>query len=219
MLSNSLGATLEMWDPQAGALAERFRLVRYDTRGHGGSRHAARPVRDRRPRPATCSRCSTTSGIERAHFAGLSLGGMTGMWLGVNAPERIDRLVLLCTSPLLGPPRDVGRPGRDRARAGHRGDRRRDLRALVHRGLPRRAPDTVQWLRAMFAGVERRGLRELLRGSRAHGPDRRPAADHARRRWSSPARRTRRRRRRARRADRRRDPAARGWRSSTPART
>ena len=43
-------------------------------------------------------------GVERAHFAGLSLGGMTGQWLAINAPERIDKLVLLATSPKMGPP-------------------------------------------------------------------------------------------------------------------
>jgi 3-oxoadipate enol-lactonase len=103
VLSNSLGATLAMWDPQADALAERFRLIRYDTRGHGGS--------DIPPGPYSIDDVGQDVldlldhlGLERAHFAGLSLGGMTGMWLGANAPERVDRLVLLCTSAKLGPP-------------------------------------------------------------------------------------------------------------------
>jgi 3-oxoadipate enol-lactonase len=102
VLSNSLGATLAMWDPQAEALAERFRLVRYDTRGHGGS-----PTP---PGPYSIDDVGVDAvalldelGVERAHFAGLSLGGMTGMWLAINAPERLDRLVLLCTSAQLGP--------------------------------------------------------------------------------------------------------------------
>jgi 3-oxoadipate enol-lactonase len=103
VLSNSLGSSLAMWDAQAPALAERFRLVRYDIRGHGQS-----PVP---PAPYTLDDVGRDVvelldhlEIDRAHVAGLSLGGMTGMWLGINAPERLDRLVLLCTSARLGPP-------------------------------------------------------------------------------------------------------------------
>jgi 3-oxoadipate enol-lactonase len=103
VLSNSLGATLDMWDPQHDALAKRFRVIRYDTRGHGGS--------DIPPGPYTLDEVGTDVielldhlHSERAHFAGLSLGGMTGMWLGANKPERIDKLILLCTSEKLGPP-------------------------------------------------------------------------------------------------------------------
>jgi 3-oxoadipate enol-lactonase len=100
-----------MWDPQMGALTERFRVVRYETRGHAGA-----PVPDG---PYAIGDLGgdviallDRLGVERARFAGLSLGGMTGMWLGVNAPERIDRLVLLCTSAMLA--RDVDWPARAR---------------------------------------------------------------------------------------------------------
>lgn len=101
--SNSLGTTLGMWDDQAPALSERFRLVRYDTRGHGGS-----PVP---PGPYSIAELGRDVlalmdrlEIERASFCGLSIGGMVGMWLASEVPERIDRLVLCCTSALLGPP-------------------------------------------------------------------------------------------------------------------
>jgi 3-oxoadipate enol-lactonase len=100
VLSNSLGSTSEMWDPQIPALTERFRVIRYETRGHDSA-----PVPDG---PYALDELGgdvlallDRLGVERAHFAGLSLGGMTGMWLAVNAPERIDRLVLLCTSAML----------------------------------------------------------------------------------------------------------------------
>ena len=62
VLSNSLGTDMAMWDPQLPALAERFRVVRYDTRGHGGVAGPGRRVHDRRARRATCSACSTRSG-------------------------------------------------------------------------------------------------------------------------------------------------------------
>lgn len=102
LLSNSLGSTYEMWDPQADALAERFRVVRYDTRGHGRS-----PVP---PGPyaiddlvddvvALLDRLE----VQRAHVVGLSLGGMTALRLAAREPARVDRLVVLCTGALLGP--------------------------------------------------------------------------------------------------------------------
>ena len=93
LLSNSLGTTTEMWDPQIPALAEHFRVIRYDTRGHGGSPVPDGPVRARRRSAATRSPCSTASASSARTSAGVSLGGMTGMWLGVNAPERVERLV------------------------------------------------------------------------------------------------------------------------------
>jgi 3-oxoadipate enol-lactonase len=104
MLCNSLGTTLEMWDPQVEALTARFRLVRYDQRGHGRS-----PVP---PGPYSIEDLGRDAldllddlGIERASFCGLSIGGMVGMWLASEAPERIDRLVLCSTAPTL-PPRE-----------------------------------------------------------------------------------------------------------------
>jgi 3-oxoadipate enol-lactonase len=103
VLSNSLGSSLAMWDAQAAPLAERFRLIRYDLRGHGAS-----PVP---PGPYSLDDLGGDVialldhlGIERASLAGISLGGMIGMWLGIHAPERIERLVLCCTSAQLGPP-------------------------------------------------------------------------------------------------------------------
>jgi pimeloyl-ACP methyl ester carboxylesterase len=61
VLGNSLGTTRELWEPQVGALGGRFRLLRYEHRGHGGSR--PRPARMLSPTwPPTCSSCSTTSG-------------------------------------------------------------------------------------------------------------------------------------------------------------
>jgi 3-oxoadipate enol-lactonase len=102
VLSNSLGATLRMWDPQAAALAEGARVLRYDMRGHGRS-----PVP---PPPYTLADLGADlialldrRGIERAALVGVSLGGMVSMWVAAHAPERVERLVLCSTSALLGP--------------------------------------------------------------------------------------------------------------------
>src|SRR4051794_21266383 len=102
VLSNSLGTSLEMWDGQLPKLAERFRVLRYDQRGHGNS---SAP-----PGPYTVAELAgdlpallDEVGLERGSFCAPSLGAMTGMWLAIDAPERIDRLALCCTSPSLGP--------------------------------------------------------------------------------------------------------------------
>ena len=102
VLSNSLGSTHRMWDAQIAELEQHFTVVRYDTRGHGGS-----PVPDG---PYTVDdlvddvvALLDRLGIERAHIVGLSLGGMTAMRLAARNPERVDRMVLLCTGAQLPP--------------------------------------------------------------------------------------------------------------------
>lgn len=102
VLSNSLGATQAMWDANLSALEKRFRVVRYDTRGHGGSPVPAGPY-DLDDLTDDVVRLLDDLDVERAHFVGLSLGGMTGMRLAAREPNRVDRLVLLCTSARLQP--------------------------------------------------------------------------------------------------------------------
>jgi 3-oxoadipate enol-lactonase len=103
VLSNSLGTSLEMWEAQIPALTQGHRVLRYDQRGHGGS-----PAP---PGPYTVADLAGDAlalldrlDLDRVSWCGTSLGGMTGMWLAINAPARIDRLVLCCTSARLGPP-------------------------------------------------------------------------------------------------------------------
>jgi 3-oxoadipate enol-lactonase len=103
VLSHSLGAELGLWEPQVAAFGARYRVLRYDTRGHGQSTGPARPwsIADL---GGDVVALLDAFGIERANFCGLSLGGATGMWLATHARERIDRLVLCNTTPWLGPP-------------------------------------------------------------------------------------------------------------------
>lgn len=103
VLSNSLGTDLTMWDPQMAALAGRYRVLRYDTRGHGrsGVSPAAYQV-DRLGRDVLA--LLDGLGIAQAMFCGLSMGGMTGMWLGIHAPTRFSRLVLCNTAAKIGTP-------------------------------------------------------------------------------------------------------------------
>ena len=101
LMGSSLGTSVDMWDSQL-ALAERLRIVRHDHRGHGRS-----PVPPGPYEIADLGRdvleLMDALEIERASYCGLSIGGMVGMWLGANAPERIERLVLICTSAHLPP--------------------------------------------------------------------------------------------------------------------
>jgi 3-oxoadipate enol-lactonase len=103
VLGSSLGATGAMWDDQIPAFSERYRVLRYDTRGHGGS-----PAP---PGPYTMDELGADLlalldrlEIERFSYCGLSLGGMIGMWTASEAPERVDRLVLCCTVSYFPPP-------------------------------------------------------------------------------------------------------------------
>jgi 3-oxoadipate enol-lactonase len=102
VLSNSLGATHAMWDPQVPALAQHFRVVRYDTRGHGGSPVPQGPYSIDDLADDLLALLDRLE-VERAHLVGLSLGGMTALRLAAREPQRVDRLVVLCTSALLGP--------------------------------------------------------------------------------------------------------------------
>jgi 3-oxoadipate enol-lactonase len=96
MISNSLGSNLHMWDPQMPELTRRFRVIRYDSRGHGKS---AAP-----PGPYSLDQLGKDAlaildqlGVKKAHWMGLSKGGAVGQWLLLHAPDRIERAVLANT--------------------------------------------------------------------------------------------------------------------------
>jgi 3-oxoadipate enol-lactonase len=101
LMSGSLGSTLEMWDRQL-PLAERFRLLRFDHSGHGNSPPIDQPLTIDDLGGAAVALLDELE-LEQVSFCGTSLGAMIAMWVGANAPERIDRLVLCCTSAHLGP--------------------------------------------------------------------------------------------------------------------
>lgn len=146
-LSCSLGTDLSMWDPQADRLSRRMRVLRYDLRGHGRS-----PVPDG---PYTIADLGgdllallDRLEISRASLCGVSIGGMTSIWVAAHAPERVGRLVLCCSSAYIDPEGAY----RDRARA----VREDGIEPLVEAALGRwftpefgRAhPDVVQARRA-----------------------------------------------------------------------
>jgi 3-oxoadipate enol-lactonase len=101
LLLNSLGCTLSMWDAQVRMLATRFRVIRFDARGHGGSDAPggdytlARLGRD-------ALAVLDAADAPRAHICGISLGGITAQWLAVHVPDRVQKLVLANTAARLG---------------------------------------------------------------------------------------------------------------------
>jgi 3-oxoadipate enol-lactonase len=103
MFSNSLGTTFRMWDSQVAAFSQHFRLLRYDTRGFGDSVVTAGPYsipqlsRD-------IVRLLDLLALDRVHFCGLSMGGMTGIFLGAHAPNRFHKIVACNTAARFGTP-------------------------------------------------------------------------------------------------------------------
>ena len=141
VLSNSLGTDLGMWAAQMPALTERFRVLRFDTRGHGKSLVSE-----------GCYSIEQLGGdvlalldaldIAKASFCGLSMGGLIGQWLAINAPERIERLVLCNTAAKIGTP-EVWNPRIEAILAGG---------AEVMREL--RDASVSRWFTAPFAAAE-----------------------------------------------------------------
>lgn len=103
VLSNSLGTDLSMWKPQVPALASKYRLLRYDTRGHGESSAARTPYTMAQLGQDVIGLMDALQ-ISKASFCGLSLGGMVGICIGINSPERIENLILANTNAFTAQP-------------------------------------------------------------------------------------------------------------------
>jgi 3-oxoadipate enol-lactonase len=149
MLSNSLGTTHAMWQPQLDALKQHFRLVRFDRRGQGGSGVPKGPyTMEGLARDALA--VLDGLGLKKVNWCGLSMGGMEGMWLGANAPERFERMVL-CNTSAQFPDRKIWD---DRLRFA----RENGLAAMVGanmerwftKGFREREPKAIAWITEMF---------------------------------------------------------------------
>lgn len=154
VLSNSLGATMAMWAPQAAALATRWRVLRYDTRGHGASGpHDASAGYALADLGGDVLRLMDALDIGQADFCGISMGGITGLWLGVHAPERLRRLVVANSAARIG----TAKGWRERAdqvlACGMDGVAAGAPERWFTPGFQRRAPATVQALLADLRGT------------------------------------------------------------------
>ena len=178
LLSNSLGTDMGLWEAQVAAFTARFRVLRYDSRGHGGS--------DAPPGPYTIDRLGRDAlglldalGIDRAHVCGVSKGGMVGMWLGRQAVDRVRRLVLCNTSARMEP----ASAWDDRIRAVQAGGMAAVVDAVLARwftpAFRESRPDAVEPVRRMLLATPPEGYaaccaairdmdqRETIRGIRA----------------------------------------------------
>jgi 3-oxoadipate enol-lactonase len=102
MLSHSLASGMSMWDPQLTALQSRFRILRYDTRGHGGSEAPEAPYR-LEDLVADAVALLDALAIRQVHFVGLSMGGMIGQGMALACPDRLLSLSLCSTSAWIPP--------------------------------------------------------------------------------------------------------------------
>jgi 3-oxoadipate enol-lactonase len=177
ILSNSLGTTLHMWDAQVAPFMRHFRLVRFDRRGHGRSGVPKGPYsmellgRD-------VLAIMDALGIDKACWCGLSMGGMEGMWLGANAPERFERLVLSNTSSYfadkkgwndrLNLVREKGVPAFAAA----------NMERWFTREFRERSPETVAVIKEMFASTPLEGY--LSCGAAVRDMDHRDLLPHIR---------------------------------------
>ena len=103
LFSNSLGSNFSMWDPQVPGLSSRFRLLRCDTRGEGKTSVTSGPYTIEQLGRDVIALMDHL-GIDRAHFCGLSMGGMIGMWLALNAEQRLHKVALCNTAAKIGTP-------------------------------------------------------------------------------------------------------------------
>ena len=103
LMSNSLGTDLAMWSSQLALLTAHFRVIRYDTRGHGASSVPPGPYTLEQLGGDVLALLDHLQ-VARTHFVGLSMGGLTGLWLAIHAPQRLDRMVLANTGAKIGAP-------------------------------------------------------------------------------------------------------------------
>ncbi len=156
MLSNSLGTDLHMWDPQVKPLTEHFRLVRYDRRGHGKSAVPEGPYNMEMLGRDVLGVLNALK-IEKINWCGLSMGGMVGMWLGANAPQRVERLILSNTSAYMaakevwnGRIKTVREKGLTSIAAG-------TMERWFTAPFREREPKAVAWINGMFLATDPEG--------------------------------------------------------------
>jgi 3-oxoadipate enol-lactonase len=156
VLSNSLGTTHVMWEPQVAALSEQFRVLRYDSRGHGSSDVSPGPY-DIALLARDVLALLDALELERVKFCGLSIGGMVGIWLAANAPARIERLVLSNTSAHIGGPELWN----SRIEAVRKGGMEALINTVIERWFTPRfresSPDAIRRIREMLLGTPPEG--------------------------------------------------------------
>lgn len=155
---NSLATDLHLWDAQADALRDRYRVLRYDTRGHGRSAAPPGPYGLRELAGDAIALLDALD-IERTHFVGLSLGGMVGQVLGLERPDRLRSLALCDTTSRV--PAEARAVWRERIAAVLQGGLEPLVEPTVERwlgpGFRRERPDAAERVRRMIRGTSPEG--------------------------------------------------------------
>lgn len=157
VLLNSIGTGTPMWEPCVGPLREHYQVVRVDTRGHGDS-----PAAPPQPRPQRIADLAADVlgvldrlGATRVDLAGLSLGGMTALWIAAHHPGRVGRLALLCTTAYLPPTQNwTDRAATVRSTGGTEVIADAAVGRWVTPALAARDPELVASLRGMLTGTD-----------------------------------------------------------------
>jgi 3-oxoadipate enol-lactonase len=156
VLSNSLATTLRMWDGQVKSMTQRFRVLRYDPRGHGRSGVPAGPYSMERLGRDVLAMLDAL-GIWKINWCGLSMGGMVGQWLGANVPERIERLVLSNTSSYFADKADRDHRLKLVREKGIAAFAAANMERWFTKGFRERSPQVVAWVQGMFAATPLEG--------------------------------------------------------------
>ena len=101
VLSSSLGTTLSLWEPQLEAFAQHFRVLRYDMRGHGGSTTTSGPYSIEMLAQDLLGLLDELQ-VASASYCGISIGGVIGQWLAMQAPQRFHHMVFSNTAAKIG---------------------------------------------------------------------------------------------------------------------
>ena len=165
MLSNSLGTAMAMWEPQMAAFGERFRVIRYDCRGHGQSEIGDTPYSVERLGRDVVAILDALD-VEKTHWCGLSIGGMIGQWLGANASHRFDRLVLSNTSSYYPDPTNWDNRIRALSDGGYAAIADGVLNAWLTPGFREREPGIVADMKAMLVATPPAGYIETCKALR-----------------------------------------------------
>jgi len=156
LLLGSLGTTSDIWRPQIQPVSERYRVVRLDTRGHGQS-DATAGIVALDDLGADAVSVLDAAGVERVAVCGVSLGGMTAMWLAAHVPDRVRSLVAVSTGLTIG----ARSMWEERIRQVRAGGTESIADASMGRwfteGFRGAHPDVVSWCRAMLTGCPRDG--------------------------------------------------------------
>ncbi|AXC12786.1 Beta-ketoadipate enol-lactone hydrolase [Acidisarcina polymorpha] len=156
LLSNGLGTNLTMWDEQVSGLANHLRLLRYDQRGHGQSSVPPGPYSIEQTGRDVLGLLDALE-VQSCSFCGLSMGGTVGQWLGINAPRRIQKLVLSNTAAKIGTEQSWNARINLVRQSGVAAAIPLVLDRWFTADFQKRAPETVARIRTMFLATDPEG--------------------------------------------------------------